>query len=100
MSGSNSAQLATPPHESGRITVVPLNAFTRSLDAKAAAAAAGSLAGPSDAAVCTSQDQLPCFVLLDDAWRATSHLQDMFESMARPLYSVSLPQVCKIFVSF
>lgn len=93
MSGTHSPQPPTP-QERGRITVIPLNAMTRSWHAEAAD---GSVAGPSDAAA-SSQNQLPCFVLLDDAWRGTSHLQDMFESMQRPLYGVSLPQVCQLFL--
>lgn len=66
------------------------------MQAEAAAAAASPPAGPSEAAAC-NKDQLPCFVLLDDAWRGTSHLQEMFDSMQRPVYGVSLPQVCRIF---
>lgn len=90
MTGTHSPHLATTLH-SGGIRVTPLNATARNLQADAAAS---SLTGPSDAAAC-STDQLPCFVLLDDAWRGTSHLQEMFDSMQRPMYAVSLPQVCE-----
>ena len=91
-----SATRSPRPLESVQITVNPLNAITRSLDAEAAA---DSSAGRSDEAAC-SKDQLPCFVLLDDVWLGTSHLQDMFEGMQRPLYGVSLPQVCQVFLCF
>ena len=88
MTGTHSPHLATTLH-SGGIFVTPLNATARNLQADAAAS---SLARPSDAAAC-STDQLPCFVLLDDVWRGTIHLQEMVNSMQRPVYAVSLPQV-------
>lgn len=90
MTGAHSPHLATPV-DSGGISVMPLNATARNIRTEAAAS---SLAGPAEAAAC-SKDQLPCFVLLDDAWRGTSHLQEMFDSTQRPAYAVSLPQVCK-----
>lgn len=92
MTGTYSPHLATPLH-SGRISVTPLNATARNMRAEVTAS---SLAGSSEAVAC-SVDQLPCFVLLDDVWRGTSHLQEMFDSMQRPVYAVSLPQVCKSF---
>ena len=95
VSGTHSPQPPTP-QENGQITMIPLNAMTGSWDAEAAAS---SVAGPSDAAA-SSHNQLPCFVLLDDAWRGTSNLQEMFESMQRILYGVSLPQVCQVFLPF
>lgn len=94
LSGTHSPQLATL--DSVSITVGPLNAMTRALVDGAAGASPG--AGGPDAAVC-STEQLPCFVLLDDAWRGTCHLQDTFESMQRPLYGVPLPQVSQLFLS-
>ena len=96
MSGAHSPHPPTATPDSGRVTVIPLNALTRSLDAEAAA---GPLAVPSSA-TSRSKDQLPCFVLLDDAWRGSSHLQNLFEGMQCPLYGVSLPQVCTFFLSF
>lgn len=92
MSGTHdqSAQSGTPT-DHGSMTVIPLNVMTRSLGAvTAAGAVVDTLHGAG-----SSRDGVPCFVLLDDAWRGTSHLQDLFESMQRPLYGVTFPQVCK-----
>ncbi len=35
----------------------------------------------------------PCFVVLDDAWRGTGHLADVFEGMQQPCFGLHLLQV-------
>ena len=86
---TSAIQLAAPSN-SISFKVVPLNAAATASMADAVASSAASGSASSAAA----QEEVPCFVLLDDAWRATSHLQSSFAGMQRPVFGITLPQVC------
>lgn len=90
LSGTETAaiQLAASS-DSVSIRVVSLNAAATTLTADAAAVSSAA----SGSATSATQEEVPCFVLLDDAWRATSDLQSSFDGMQRPVFGVTLPQV-------
>lgn len=40
------------------------------------------------------EGQMPLFVVLDDTWRGTSDLAELFGAMQRPCFGLLLPEVC------
>jgi len=63
------------------ISIVPLNAPAKR------AADSSAMTDSS------SMGQSPCFVLLDEAWRGTQDLADIFEGMQQPCFGMQLLQV-------
>lgn len=79
MSGSEVLQVQPVP--SASVDTLPLNASAR---AAAVTPGLSSLAGIT---------ATPCFVVLDDAWRGSGDLADVFEGMQQPCFGLQLLQV-------
>ena len=79
MSGSEILQVQ--PAALASVDILPLNASART---------AAVTSGPSALADITAS---PCFVVLDDVWRSTRDLADVFEGMQQPCFGLQLFQV-------
>lgn len=79
MSGTDVLQVQ--PAASVSVDILPLNASART---------AAVTPGLSSLADITAT---PCFVVLDDAWRSTQDLADVFEGMQQPCFGLQLLQV-------
>lgn len=78
---SGSDVLQVQPAASVSVDILPLNASART---------APVTPGLSSLADITAT---PCFVVLDDAWRSTQDLADVFEGMQQPCFGLQLLQV-------
>jgi hypothetical protein len=78
---SGSDVLQVQPAASVSVDILPLNASART---------AAVTPGLSSLADITAT---PCFVVLDDAWRSTQDLADVFEGMQQPCFGLQLLQV-------
>ncbi len=72
--------LQVQPAASASVDILPLNASART----AAVPGLSSLAG---------NPAIPCFVVLDDAWRGTGHLAHVFEGVQQPCFGLQLLRV-------
>jgi len=73
--------LQVQPVASASVDILPLNASARTA---AVTPGLSSLAGIT---------ATPCFVVLDDAWRSTGDLADVFEGVQQPCFGLQQLQV-------